>query len=197
MKFLFFFAFLASAVLSLRADDWLENEYFLSGKDHWYGQVQWPEDFAAADPFTTADPLTAKGMIAALKPSHWVSAFQDFKGKGGDAVLTITYVVAPNTSFSKKPEDYQNTPDKIGWDAWPSYSTPIGSFVVLIGDPSQYYFNFYPVTPKMNKTGTQTFTMKLSGLAPWTSKSIAISFPPGQGTVVVHKVALVTPGEAQ
>jgi hypothetical protein len=197
MKFLLFCAALATAALPLRADDWLENEFFLHGKDHWYGQVQWPEDFAAADPFTTADPLTAKGMIATLKPSHWVSAFQDFKGKGGNAVLTITYVVAPNTSFSKKPEDYENVPDKIGWDAWPAYNTPIGSFVVFIGDPSNYFFNFYPVSPKMDQKDPQTFTVNLSGLTPWSSKSLAISFPPGQGMVVVHKVTLVDPNDAQ
>jgi hypothetical protein len=185
---------LMAGLLPLRADDWLANSSFLNGKDQWYGQVQWPEDFASPDPFTPANPLTAHGMIATLKSSHWISGFQDFKGKGGNAVLTITYVVAPDTSFSQKPEDYQNTPDKIGWDAWPSYNTPIGSFVVFIGDPSHYFFNFYPVQPKMNETGVQKFTVTVYSMAPWTSKSIAISFPPGQGTVVVQSVTLIDSG---
>ncbi len=194
MKPLFFAFLLMTIVIPLRADDWLANGDFSGGKDHWYGQAKWPEDFAAADPFTPADPLTSKGMIIPLKSSSWVAAFQDFKGKTPTAILRITYVVAPNTSFSTRPEDYRNMPDKIGWDSWAPFNTPPGSFVVFISELAQAHGRYYLVHPKTSNPGEQHFQAPVNSMTPWSQKTIALAFPPGEGTVVVHKVSLVDPG---
>jgi hypothetical protein len=193
MKSLFFAFLLIALVVPLRADDWLTNGDFTNGNDHWYGQAKWPSDFAAADPFTPADPLTAKGMIIPLQSSAWVGAFQDFKGKTATAILKITYVVAPNTAFSTQTTDYQNMPDKIGWDSWKPFNTPAGAFVVFISELQQNRGRYFLVQPNTSKTGEQTFQGPVSGMTPWSPKTIALAFPPGQGTLVVHKVELVDP----
>ncbi len=194
MKLLFFAFLLTIVAAPLRADDWLSNGDFSSGKDHWYGQAKWPEDFAAADPFSTADPLTAKGMIIPLKSSSWVAAFQDFKGKTATAVLKITFVIAPNTTFSTQPDDYKNMPDKIGWDSWKPFNTPAGSFVVFISEIQQGHGRYFLVHPKTTDTGEQTFSAPVSGMTPWSPKTIALAFPPGDGELVIHSVSMTDPG---
>jgi hypothetical protein len=123
-----------------------------------------------------------------------VGAFQDFKGKTPTAILKITYVVAPNTKFSTQAQDYQNMPDKIGWDSWKPFNTPPGSFVVFISELAQAHGRYYLVHPNLTQTGEQTFTAPVSGMTPWSQKTIALAFPPGDGTLVIHKVSLVDPG---
>jgi hypothetical protein len=49
------------------------------------------------------------------------------------------------------------------------------------------------VHPNLTQTGEQTFTAPVSGMTPWSQKTIALAFPPGDGTLVIHKVSLVDP----
>ena len=193
MKPLFFAFLLLAAAWPLRAEDWLANGDFTSGKDHWYGEARWPDDYAAPDPFTKADPLTASGMIIPLKSSSWMKEFQDFKGKGSTAELKITYKVAPDSGFSKQASDYQNVPDKIGWDAWYPFSAPVGSFVVFISELAQNTGRYYMVHPNMSSTGEQTFTATVNGMTPWSQKTIALAFPPGNGMIILSRVTMIDP----
>jgi hypothetical protein len=187
-----FFAFLLiTALHPLRADDWLDNSNFTDAGEHWYGEAQWPADFAPPDPFTKADPFTASGMIIPLKSAQWMKALQDFKGKGTNAVLRISYVLSPGLTFSQKPEDYQNMPDKIGWDAWEAFNTPPNTWVVFISEIAQRHGNYFLIQPKLGDTAEQTYVARVEGMTPWTQKTIALAFPPGNGTIVIHKVEIV------
>ena len=180
---------LVFAVLNARADDWLTNTDFSSAADHWYGDAKWPADFAPPDPFTKADPFTSAGMIIALRSSDWIKECQDFKGKTSDAVLTIVYTLSPDFAFSQKAEDYQNMPDKIGWDAWKPFDSPVGAWVVFISEIQAWHGETFYIQPQFGSKD-QTYRARVTGMTPWTQKTIALAFPPGAGMIVIKKVSL-------
>jgi hypothetical protein len=184
---------LAFCILAARAEDWLQNGDFSSNADHWYGEARWPADFAPPDPFTKADPFTSQGMIIQLKDQAWVKEFQDFKGKGTNATLRITFTLAPGTKFGNKPEDMQNVPNKIGWNAWKPFDTAPDSWVIIITEVHQEHGEYQIVSPDMNSTQDQTMSMVINGMTPWSQKTIALAFPPGTGTIVIHKIELIDP----
>ena len=188
----FIFAFLLGPLLlPLHADDWLTNGDFSAGKDKWYGEAKWPDDFTNTnDPFAKPDPFTAAGMILPLKSSVWLKEFQDFKGKGTNATLKITYQLSPDCEFSKKAEDYKNMPDKIGWDAWKAFDTPPDTFVIFISELESRSGEYYLISPKLNEPGDQTFTASISGMTAHTNKTMAIAIPPGKGMIVIKKVEM-------
>jgi hypothetical protein len=177
-------------LLEARADNWLQNSDFSAGNDHWYGDAQWPSDFAAADPFAKPDPFTSHGMIFPLKSEQWLKAFQDFTGHGQDAVLKISYILSPNLTFSSKPEDYQNMPDKIGWDGWKAFNTPPNSWVVFISELVDRHGTYSIIKPIMGSTKEQTCEVSVHSDTPLSRKTIALAFPPGNGTVVIHSIEI-------
>ena len=180
---------LVFAVLNARADDWLTNTDFSSAADHWYGDAKWPADFAPPDPFTKADPFTSAGMIIQLRSSDWIKECQDFKGKTADAVMTIVYTLSPDFAFSQKAEDYQNMPDKIGWDAWKPFDSPVGAWVVFISEIQAWHGETFYIQPQFGSKD-QTYRARVTGMTPWTQKTIALAFPPGAGMIVIKKVSL-------
>jgi hypothetical protein len=189
MKWLAPVLLLALAFIPLRADDWLQNSDFSSGNDHWYGEAKWPTDFAPPDPFTKADPFTSEGMIIPLKSETWMKEFQDFKGKTSDAVLTVTYTLSPDFAFSQKQEDYENMPDKIGWDAWVAFNSPVNAWIIFVSELEQRRGSYYVIQPTADGK-EQTFRARVSGMTPWSQKTIALAFPPGTGMIVLKKVSL-------
>jgi hypothetical protein len=189
MKQLACIVMLVSCALVARADDWLTNYDFSSGNDHWYGDAKWPTDFAPPDPFTKADPFTAQGMIIQLRTSDWIKECQDFKGKTADAVLTIVYALSTDFAFSQKAEDYQNMPDKIGWDAWKPFDSPPGSFVIFLSELEERHGNCFFVQPGLGNKD-QTYRVRISGMTPWSQKTLALAFPPGAGMIDIKKVSL-------
>jgi hypothetical protein len=193
MKRLACLLLLLFTALEARADFWLTNGDFSDGASHWYGDARWPSDFAPPDPFTKADPFTSQGMILELKPERWMKEFQDFKGKSPDGILKISYILSPGLNFSTNADDYKNMPDKIGWDAWKAFDTPPNDWVVFVSEMEQRHGEYYLIAPQMGSTKEQTISMPLHGMTPWSPKTIAIAFPPGDGTVVIHSVQIVDP----
>ena len=122
MKPLFFVILLITIFIPLRADEWLTNGDFSDGNHQWYGTAKSPSDFAPPDPMTAADPFTAKGMIIPLHGT-WMKECQDFKAKGTNAVVKITYVVSKDADLSRKAEDFENVTHEIEWDHWVPYKS--------------------------------------------------------------------------
>jgi len=174
----------------LRAAPWLENGDFSNGNDHWYGPAKWPSDFAPPDPFTKPDPLTSQGMIIPLRSSGWLKICQDFRGKTSNGILTISYVVSPDFAFSQKPEDYQNMPHKIGFDGWQAFDAPVNSWVAFISDIAGGKCRYFFIQPETGSTKEQTFQGSLSDVTPYSTKTIALAIPPGQGMIVIHSVQI-------
>lgn len=191
MKPIIFAILLAAVLLPARATDWLTNGDFSDAGTHWYGEAKWPADFTPSDPFAKPDPFTASGMILPLRAGTWLKEFQDFKGKGTNAVLKITYQLSPDCEFSKKADDYKNMPDKIGWDAWLAFDTPPGTFVIFISEIGSRHGEYFLITPNQNETGEQSITREVSGMTADTDKTMAIALPPGKGILVIKKIQLL------
>jgi hypothetical protein len=182
---------LVFTTIQAHADNWLANGDFSDGISKWYGEAKGPADYAAPDPFTKADPFTSQGMIIPLKNSQWIKECQDFKGKGENSVLKITYVLSPDLKFTSRPEDYQNMPDKIGWDAWKAFDSPPNSWIVFISELEQRHGEYFVIQPDLTSTKEQTFNARVQGMTPLSAKTIALAFPPGNGTIVIHKIELL------
>ncbi|HEV3270922.1 MAG TPA: hypothetical protein VGZ93_01955 [Candidatus Methylacidiphilales bacterium] len=176
--------------IPLRADNWLENGDFMNGIDHWRGNGRSPADFASDSPFDKPDPFTSKGLIIDLKQSHWAKVLQDFHGKGSSGVLTITYMVSPDLTFSNKGEYYQNVPGQIEYDAWVPFNMPPGDWVVLISDFGAVHGPYYEIKPKLGSSNPQIFQTKVDRLTPNGDKTITLAFPPGSGKLVILSVSL-------
>jgi hypothetical protein len=193
MKSLVYTLLVLLLAIPLRAqsgDNWIQNGDFADGIDHWYGGGRSPADFANDNPLSANDPLTSKGLIMPLRPGSWSKVAQDFKGKVSDGVLTITYKVSKDFAFSSKPEDYQNMPDKIGYDGWRAFDTPPGKWVVFLSDFGSNHGTYYELEPKLGTDEVQTYRARIKGMTPYENKTITLAFPPGAGTLVVLSVSM-------
>jgi len=181
-------------LVPLRAQDnanWIQNGDFADGITHWYGGGRSPADYANDNPLESNDPLTAKGLIIPLRQSSWTKVAQDFKGKESSGILTITYKVSPDFAFSTKPEDYENVPDKIGYDHWKAFNIPPGQWMVYLSDFGTDRGHYYMITPKPG-TDVQSLHAKIPGLTPFADKTITLAFPPGTGKLVILGVSMVS-----
>jgi hypothetical protein len=193
MKRLACLVLLVFTALAAHADNWLVNGDFSNAADHWYGDAKWPSDFAAPDPFTKADPFTSQGMIFQLKNDRWLKECQDFKGRSANGILKISYVLSPGLTFSTNADDYKSMPSKIGWVAFKPLDSPPTDWVVFVSELAQRHGLYRVIAPQMGSTQEQTISVPLEDMTPWSPKTIAIAFPPGNGTVVIHSVQIVDP----
>jgi len=190
MKNILFSLLVLACLLPLRADNWLENGDFLDGINHWHGNGKAPSDFAPSNPMDPVDPLTSKGLIVPLKDMDWTMVAQDFKGKSASGVMTVTYMVSPDLTFSTKKEDYLNMPDHIGYDAWAPFNTPPGKWIIFMSDFGSDHGSYYEVKPTLHSSDPQTFQTRIKGLTPFEDKTITLAFPPGSGMIIILKVSL-------
>jgi len=174
----------------LRADNWLTNSDFSDGINNWRGNGRAPADMAPENPMDPPNPLFAKGLILPLRGADWDIIAQDFRGKGASGVLTITYMITPDVTFSTKPEDYDNIPDLMHMDGWKPFKIDPGEWVAFIADfGDKTKGEYYKIKPKMGLTGTQTVKTKFSKLTPMEDKTLTIGFPPGTGNIVILNIS--------
>jgi len=190
MKALAFAVLALAFALPLRAGNWLQNGDFVDGISHWYGDGRSPADFTAADPFAKADPFTSKGLIIPLKHVSWTKVAQDFKGKSASGVITITYMVAPDLTFSDKQDDYVNMPNHIGYNAWAPFNTTPGEWIVFLSDFGSNHGAYYEIKPNLGSGDPQKFQARISGLTPLADKTITLAFPPGKGNIVILDISM-------
>lgn len=179
--------------LGVRADDsdnWLQNGDFSDGIDHWYGDGHAPADFAPSNPLDTPDPFTSKGLIIPLARSHWKKVAQDFKGKLSKVVVTITYMVSPDLTFSTRPDDYVNMPGQISYNGWAPFTTATGSWVLLVSDFGSSTVIYTTIKPDLGSSKVQTIRDGFEGLTPKEDKTITLAFPPGTGTIVILGISM-------
>lgn len=189
----FAFALLTLALaLPAQAENWIQNGDFTDGITHWHGDARSPADFAGSDPFAKPDPFTSKGMIIPLKKIRWVKVQQDFKGKLSSGVLSITYMLSQDVSFSDKQEDYTNIPEHIDFSGWKQFNMAPGEWMAMITDFGTVMGQYYKLKPEIRPGPAipQTYRLKISGLTPLENKTITLAFPPGKGIVVLLNVSL-------
>jgi hypothetical protein len=197
MKTLLLTLLVLACILPLQADNWVQNGDFADGINHWRGNGRSPADFAQDNPLGKPDPFTSKGLIISLRPGEWNKVQQDFHGKSQSGILTIIYMVSPDLTFSVKPNDYVNIPDRIHYDSWNPFNTPAGDWVVMMADFGSAHGKYYEIQPKLGSSAPQGYRTKVSGLTPLEDKTITLAFPPGAGTVVILGVFLTDIADTQ
>ena len=192
MKTLHFALLVLACALPLRADNWIQNGDFVDGINHWRGNGRAPSDFAPDNPLDKPDPLTSKGLIIPLR-GIWDKVEQDFHGKSASGVVTITYMVSPDLTFSTNLDDYANMPEQIHYDGWQAFNTPPGDWVVFIADfgsEGGAHGTYWEIKPELGSSKPQTFRVQVKGLTPLEDKTITLAFPPGDGKLVILNVSL-------
>jgi hypothetical protein len=182
-----------ACALPLRADNWVQNGDFVDGITHWRGNGRAPADFALENPMDKPDPFTSKGLIIPLRHAVWDKVAQDFHGKSASGVITITYMVSPDLTFSTKPDDYLDVPQEIHNDGWSPFNTPPGDWVVFIADYGSEggrHGTYWEIKPKLGSSEPQTFRAQIRGLTPLEDKTITLAFPPGDGKLVILSVVM-------
>jgi hypothetical protein len=190
MKILILSLLVLACAVPLRAQNWVQNGDFTDGISHWYGNGRAPADLASDNPLDKPNPILSKGLIIPIRKLDWTKVAQDFKGKGTNGVLTITYLVTPDMAFSTKKEDYVNMPDHIKYDGWMAFDTPPGDWIVFVSDFGSAHGTYYEITPKLGSSDPQTFTARIGGLTPLQDKTITLAFPPGTGDMVILSISL-------
>ena len=172
--------------LPLHADVGIQNGDFSDGTSHWHGDGRSPTDFASDNPLAPSDPLTSKGMIVPLKHSTWTKVEQDFDPGSGVGVLTVTYLVSPDTTFSTKPDDYSNMPGHLGW-GWKTFDIPPGCWMVDFTDSTGLKGMHDDIKLSGSPGTPQTIKMKIMA-TPHDKTTLTIAVPPGEGKFVVLSV---------
>jgi len=181
---------LAISTQALWADNWLKNGDFSEGESYWHGDGKSLSDYASDNPGSQALTDAANGLVIPLKPDKWTKVVQDFHGQGGSAVMTITYTVSSDFSFSDDEKEYRNVPNKIDFNAWKAFKIAKGKWLVFISDFGKFRGTYYPMPGPKAGDGAETLTAKIEGLTPHSDKTIALAFPPGTGEIVLLSVSI-------
>jgi hypothetical protein len=189
MKAIAFVVLVISSFLPLHAQEALQNGDFSDAITHWHGDGRSPADYASDNPLQSSDPFTSKGLIVPLKQKTWSKVAQDFTGKIASGILSVTFMVSADFSFSSSPDDYANVPAQLGW-GWKSFKSPPGNWLVFINDIDGTTGNYYVIKTNAHTSEPQTVRYKVKGLFPLEAQTITLAFPPGSGTIVVLNVSI-------
>jgi hypothetical protein len=209
MKKLALLLLLAGSATALADDssgNLLQNGDFSSGLSEWEGDCHTfdssdadaPPDLSAS-PTTSANPAATQGVFVKLRHDDWTKMTQDFDGKAGQYLLTITYSFASDAKLSTSPDDYANIPASTGMSRFRAFSSTPGKWVVIICDLGAMHFYYWEIPPQAQPgaTGPQTFTTQVRLASDdEEKKAVCLVFPPGEGLVTIKNVSLAPqPGQ--
>ncbi len=200
MKKLFFFSLLAVAAFipAKGADDnLLKNGDFSNGITEWEGDGHTPGSTTFDSPDT---PVPTSGIVVKLHHGAWTKVSQEFYGKAGKFLLTVTYEGSPDLKFSTRNDDYANVPGQL--EVTPSlvpFDGNLGQWNLIVIDVGAGRYRYWAITPKSNATGVQTVTTHLKfNSDDSVKKSFYLVFPPGEGFINLKSISLVAaPSEVQ
>jgi hypothetical protein len=185
MKTLALLLFLAGGSAAFADTGILQNGDFSDGIAHWDGDCHTAG--SASD-----DSTATSGVVVNLRSSDWTKINQDFEGKTGDYILTITYVASPGTTFSQRAEDYVNTPLKMGLPGLGAVNTKVGDWCMMVNDTGIFRYNYWQITPTLNGSGVQTIKAHVNlPTGDNHKKGFFLGFPPGQGSINLQSITLV------
>jgi hypothetical protein len=170
----------------------LRNSDFSEGVTEWEGDAHTPDSTSFDDP--TITPPTS-GLVVKLRHGEWTKVTQDFDGDIGQYNLTVTYAVSANLSFSTKQEDYVNIPSLLNFNNLMPFSSMPGNWVVIVNDLGAMHYTYWKIVPKLDGSGTQTFTAQIQLDSPAAQKKgFYLCFPPGNGYINLLGISLTPQG---
>jgi hypothetical protein len=198
MKTLALFLLLAGATAALADNNnLLRNGDFSSGIAEWEGDCHSLTSEEAtpdlsANPLDAATATAAQGVIVKLRSQDWTKMYQDFEGKAGKYLLTISYSLSSDAKFSTSRQDYADIPAATGFSRFDSFSGTPGKWIVIVNDLGSMRFTYWEVAPQSSSgAATQTFTAQVTlNSGDEEQKSLCLIFPPGAGQVTLKSVTL-------
>jgi hypothetical protein len=193
MKTLFLLCFIAGSSLVLADDaptltNILSNGDFSSGLSHWDGDCHTAGNVAD-------DSGATSGLVVQLRNGDWTKMGQDFEGKSGDYILTITYIPSTGLTMSTRPDDYTNTPLKMELNGLGPVSTMVGKWCIMVVDSGISRYEYWQVTPSLSGSGLQTIKAHVTLHSDDEhEKGFYLGFPPGNGTINLQSISLTPVG---
>jgi hypothetical protein len=182
----------AKHAATLQTNDSFQNGDFSHGDDHWQGDGKMPQAYARDNPAALTDPLTSKGLIVTLNSSSWTRIYQTFaSGNSTHYSIVVTYKLSPNISLSRNAADYADISKKIqipGFENFGSLPMQPGDFYGTIGDPTSTSMSMELFVPPVGSSQVQTYQHSYPPVPISPTKTFALAFPPGTGTVVILSV---------
>jgi uncharacterized protein len=173
-----------------QGDELLNNSNFALGNSHWDGDgekiIQDTTDHA--DP--NLDSTDPTGLTVKLKSAKWTKVTQDFDSRSGNLRLIIVYSVSLDFKLSDRGNDYTDLPQNIDLSYWDPFATNTGTWVAMLCDVAGRHQTYVEIPPPPAASNSQTFTHVLTATSDQ-KKTICLAFPPGQGTITLHKVSLI------
>jgi hypothetical protein len=190
MKTLALLVLLAASPVALADDNLLQNGDFSSGIAHWEGDCHTPD--AAPVDLGSTDASTVSGVIVKLRHGDWTKVTQDFTGKIGEYLLTITYSLSPDAKFSTDPDDYTNVPGKVGFNILRAFDSSPGNWNLIVTDIGAQRYTYWTIEPKVGAPGVQKITTRVQLDSDDTQeKGFCLIFPPGDGFITLQSITLV------
>jgi hypothetical protein len=184
MKTLALLLFLVGGSAALADTDLLQNGKFVDGISHWDGDCHSPGS-------SSDDSNATTGAVVKLRSGEWTKINQDFDGKTGTYLLTITYTSSPDLKFSQRTEDYANAPLKMGLAALGPFNASLAKWCLIVVDTGIHRYNYWEITPTLS-TGVQTIktTVQLNSDQSF-KKGFFLGFPPGEGSINLQSITLM------
>jgi hypothetical protein len=184
IKTLALMLFLIGNSIALADTTVLKNGDFSSGLSDWEGDCHTPG--SASD-----DSGATTGVVVKLRDGEWTKISQDFDGKEGDYVLTVTYTLSQGASFSLRPEDYTLVNGKLNLGGLGAFGSTPGEWIVIVCDSGVSTFEYWKVSPKIGSTDVQTLTTRVRlGSGEDHKKGFYLGFPPGSGYINLQSITL-------
>jgi hypothetical protein len=185
--------FLCLGSVAFADTDLLQNSDFSSGIAHWEGDCHSAGSEEATPSFVTSTAAVPQGVTVTLRSHDWTKVTQDFEGKAGEYLLTVSYSFSPDLKFSTDGADYANIPGSTGMSRFKPFAAEPGQWVVILNDLGSMKFHYWKIMPQAG-AATQTFTSKATlETGDTAEKTICLVFPPGTGTVTLLQVGLTGP----
>jgi hypothetical protein len=189
MKKLLLLVFLASGGLAMADQNVLKNGDFSGGINHWEGDCR-TINGTTFDSSTLNAPTT--GVIVKLRGSDWTKVTQDFDGKMGKYLLTVTYTVSPDLKFSPRPDNYLGVPALLGLARLMPFDANVGQWAMVVTDLGADRYSYWKITPKIDPSATQSIKCNVHIDSDATSsKTFCLGFPPGKGYMTLQSISLV------
>jgi hypothetical protein len=187
--------FLAAALLPLHADI-LANGDFADGAAHWHGDGNGSADGGAGDAAALLNPTTTQGLVIHLLPTKWTKIYQTFNTHENALNYVVTYKTSADCVFSNDAMVSNVTPSVLRDLTGTLFRSPIhleqGSWLLMVYDPAQLSMTYSELKPAIGKPDAQTTTGTFPKLVAHEEKAIYLAFPPGEGTITLLKVQLVS-----
>jgi hypothetical protein len=192
----------STAALADDSTNLLQNGDFSSGIAEWEGDCHSPTSEDATPDLSTnplnAPATAAQGVFVKLRHADWTKMYQDFDGKAGQYLLTISFSLSSDAKFSTSPEDYADIPSATGFSRFRSFSSTPGKWIVIVNDLGSMHFTYWEIAAQGQPGATQTFTTQVKlNSDDEEKKSICLICPPGDGQVTVKSVTLAPQVAAQ